>query len=340
MAQPTTSSDNMTGTNQTHQAETTFKNYSSTDAQKYTAYRATHNPRLVETVVRIHAETGGQMARILDVGCGPATATRQVASYFKHAVGVDASPAMIEQAQQIPCSTATGEQTQFQTSNAEEFDQLFEPGSIDLIIVAAAAHWFDMPRFYAAAAKVLKPSGSIAIWASSLWWVDPTTTPNAEAIMGKWNEFYENVMRPYEAPGNLLARGLYKDLLLPWTIGPDSVSPETAKSLASYDRDTSVRKEWNADGKPDPDPMLAETKGFMKHLKLTLDQAAKYMGTASPITRWREAHKEQLESGEVEDCIDRLFRLTKEELAKDDDWKDRDWVEVCVPSVLIVVKKA
>lgn len=26
------------------------------------------------------------------------------------------------------------------------------------------AHWFDMPKFWAAAAKVLKPGGTVAIW--------------------------------------------------------------------------------------------------------------------------------------------------------------------------------
>lgn len=26
------------------------------------------------------------------------------------------------------------------------------------------AHWFDMPRFWAAAADLLKPGGSVALW--------------------------------------------------------------------------------------------------------------------------------------------------------------------------------
>ena len=34
----------------------------------------------------------------------------------------------------------------------------------DLLTVAQALHWFDLPRFYQEAARVLKPSGALAAW--------------------------------------------------------------------------------------------------------------------------------------------------------------------------------
>jgi len=277
--------------------------------------------------------------RVLDVGCGPGIATRQIASYFEHVLGVDASPAMIANAQETPVPSATGEQAEFKVSTAEEIDQLYEPESIDLITVATAAHWFDMPKFYLAAAKVLKPSGSIAIWCGGRVFVDPDTTPNAQGVQDKWNELDLEVLRPFEQPGNVLCRELYKGMPLPWTIDQKSISQEAAGALSSYDKDNYLRREFNPDGKPDPDPIFAETKGFVKQLKLTLDQAAKVIGTASPVTRWREAHKEQLEKGEIEDCIDRIMRLTREELAKVEEGKGREWFETCIASVLMVVKK-
>lgn len=35
--------------------------------------------------------------------------------------------------------------------------------SVDLVTVAQAAHWFDLPRFYAEVARVVKPDGVIAL---------------------------------------------------------------------------------------------------------------------------------------------------------------------------------
>lgn len=40
--------------------------------------------------------------------------------------------------------------------------------SVDLITVAQAIHWFDVESFYAAAKRVMKPDGILAIWAYSL----------------------------------------------------------------------------------------------------------------------------------------------------------------------------
>ena len=36
--------------------------------------------------------------------------------------------------------------------------------SADLLIAAEAPHWFAVPAFYAEAARVLKPSGTLAVW--------------------------------------------------------------------------------------------------------------------------------------------------------------------------------
>ncbi|TVU32718.1 hypothetical protein EJB05_24469, partial [Eragrostis curvula] len=45
-------------------------------------------------------------------------------------------------------------------------------GRVDLVTVAAAAHWFDLPAFYGVARRVLRrPGGVIAVWGYK-----PTTT--------------------------------------------------------------------------------------------------------------------------------------------------------------------
>lgn len=324
-----------------HRQEATFKNYTASDAAKYATYRLAYNPLLIELVVQNHTSTGGGLNQVLDIGCGPGIATRQIAAYFQHVVGIDAGASMIEQAQKTDCFSASGEQAVFKICNAESIDQSFEPASIDLITIATAAHWFDMPRFYAAASKVLKPSGSIAMWGGGGWYVDPET-PNKENVQHIWTEFEVEVLKPFEEPGNKLARELYKDLEMPWTIDLSlpEITPEMANELKSYDESSSIRREFNKDGIPDPSPEFADTHGFMTWRKnLSLEVAGKMLGTASQVTRWRQAYKEQLEKGEIEDCLDKMLRLTREELAKTPEGVGKDCFDVGIAMVLIVVKK-
>lgn len=52
-------------------------------------------------------------------------------------------------------------------------DSGLETGTVDLITVAQALHWFDLPRFYDEASRVLVPGGVIAAWSYQLASVDP-----------------------------------------------------------------------------------------------------------------------------------------------------------------------
>lgn len=321
-----------------HQQEKTFRNYTASDAAKYAAYRGTYPPALINLVLELHSSTGGQKAHLLDIGCGPGIATRQLSSYFEHVTGVDAGESMISQAQAQAATvlSSTGERATFKVCNSEDVDKQFEPNSIDLITVATAAHWFDMPKFYVAASKVLKPGGSIAMWCGGSWWVDPRTTPNAEEVQAAWSELEREILDPFETPGNKICRDLYRDLPMPWTIEAEG---EIKQALDTYDRGPSVRREFNADGQPDPDPMFAETNGWMQYRHAQVGMLSKGFGTASQVTRWRAAHKEQLEKGEIEDCVTRMLRLTRERMGMPEEGFDEQIIGCGVSEVLIVVKK-
>jgi hypothetical protein len=70
----------------------------------------------------------------------------------------------------------------YEVTGAESIDKIdgLEHSSVDLITAATAvcifeheqsssltsiqAHWFDMPQFWKAAANLLKPGGTVAIW--------------------------------------------------------------------------------------------------------------------------------------------------------------------------------
>lgn len=324
---------------QAHQQESTFRNYDALQAQSYADYRKAYDQRLIELVVKTHTSTGGELHKVLDIGCGPGLATRQIAGYFQEVDGIDAGASMIEKAKTTPCFSAKGTQASFYVCNSEEIDKLFEPESIDLITVATAAHWFDLPKFYVAASKVLKPSGSIAMWCGSGWYVDPKTTPNAEYVQKLWTDLEHGILQPYELPGNKHCREMYDNLDLPWTVDTSQSDPEVKTALESFDQSKYFRREFNRDGKMDSDPMLASTGGYLNHRRSTLDQAAKALGTASQVTRWRAAHKEQLEKGEIEDCVAKIMRLSREEFDKFPELKGRDWADSIIAMVLIVIKK-
>jgi ubiquinone/menaquinone biosynthesis C-methylase UbiE len=66
----------------------------------------------------------------------------------------------------------------------------FPENYFDLITVAQAAHWFDMPVFCDEAKRVSKDNGLIALWGYSLFKVNP-------AVDELVTHFYTHVIGPY-----------------------------------------------------------------------------------------------------------------------------------------------
>ncbi|KAJ8618804.1 hypothetical protein MRB53_014990 [Persea americana] len=58
-------------------------------------------------------------------------------------------------------------------------------GSVDLVTVATAVHWFDLPSFYSLVTRLLrKPGGLLAVWVYS----EVTVNPTFDSLM---KQFYE-----------------------------------------------------------------------------------------------------------------------------------------------------
>lgn len=62
--------------------------------------------------------------------------------------------------------------------------------------------------------------------------------PNAAAIQQAIDEHEELYLKPFLHPGNLLTRGCYKDLVLPWTSNPP---------ISGFDKSNFFRKDWGPD---------------------------------------------------------------------------------------------
>lgn len=210
-------------------------------------------------------------------------------------------------------------------SNAEELDVTLnglgvEPSSVDLITAATCAHFFHMPAFYAAASRMLRPGGSLAIWTAGGMHVDRRTTPNASTTQQVFDEIW--------AGGNPLCRNLYKDLPLPWDCDNPSLTSEQSRLLEELPQSDYVRTTWNEDGELEH----GQTK-FMWQQTAKVDDLKKLMETMGLVARWRRENGERVRAGEVKDIVE----VTAQKLS--DALGGTDSFEVGISLVLLFFKK-
>ncbi|KAL6716120.1 hypothetical protein ACLMJK_005686 [Lecanora helva] len=287
--------------------ERTFRSYTPGQANTYAALRGSYHEKLYDVIIDHHRSTGGSFHTLLDVGCGPGNATRPSAKHFNTAYGLDSGTEMINTARQISADaeapeTAGGGQIEFVEGTAEEMAFLRDTGrKVDLITAATAVHWFDIPRFWATAAKVLNPGGTVALWTLASHYCHPSM-PNAAKVQEIMFRLEREELGPYELPGNRLARDAYENLLLPWNVQP---------SVEGFSESGYTRKDWDRDG------ILSDGEHFFlgDHVA-TKTQAEKVLGTGSMATRWRKAHPEL--AGTEQDVVKRMIRDVWEVIGREE----------------------
>lgn len=109
--------------------------------------------KLGSSVVELLAPQPGE--RILDLGCGTGQLTAQIAESGAEVVGLDSSPAMIEEARRLH------PQLEFKEADAHDFDVA---GPFDAVFSNAVLHWITEPaRVIDCIARALKPHGRLAV---------------------------------------------------------------------------------------------------------------------------------------------------------------------------------
>jgi SAM-dependent methyltransferase len=146
----------------------------------YVAYRPEYPPELFGRILA--AVPADHRNRAIDLGAGTGKFTRPLLGHFAELIAVEPDPLMAEKLR------ASDSRIVVRVTTAEECMQ--EPASVDLVNVATALHWMDVPRVMANVVRWLRPGGVLAVCAGGF----PQPPKPVQAIIRQefdehWNRF-------------------------------------------------------------------------------------------------------------------------------------------------------
>lgn len=166
-----------------------FNDHFSSHAAAYRDSRPLYPPALFDWL----AEQCARHGLAWDAGCGNGQASVALAARFDAVFASDPSAEQIANAQ-------AQASVRYACEPAEVCS--LPDGCADLVTVAQAMHWFDVPRFQAEARRVLKPDGVIAVWSYAQSRVDADVDAVFERLHdslldGFWPAGREHVISQY-----------------------------------------------------------------------------------------------------------------------------------------------
>jgi len=161
---------------------------------------AAHRPDYPPALAAFLAASCRTHALAIDVGCGNGQLTRLLAPHFEAVLGMDPS------ADQIANATPT-HGVNYQQATAEQLP--LTDASANLVAVAQAAHWFDLPAFYTEVRRVAAPGAVVALISYG--------TPQLEAdLQPRFARFYATDMGTYWPAERRLVDSGYADIAFPF----------------------------------------------------------------------------------------------------------------------------
>jgi SAM-dependent methyltransferase len=176
-----------------------FKDHFSSASDRYAAYRPDYPAALFAWLAGL-CPPSAERELAWDCATGSGQAALGLTPHFRRVVATDASAEQIRHVAPHPG-------IDYRVAPAEASG--LADHSIDLVTVAQAAHWFDLPRFYAEVSRVLKPGGVIALWGYGRM-VLPGEMDTA------FRRFYAETVGPYWPPERALIDDAYRSLDFPF----------------------------------------------------------------------------------------------------------------------------
>ena len=211
-------------------------------AGQYASFRPSYPDELFDWLAGISA----QRMLAWDCGAGSGQATVALASRFAHVLGTDISAAQLASAPALP-------NIEYCVTPAEASG--LPDHSADLVTIAQAMHWFDLPKFYAEVRRVLKPRGIIAAWGYNRLLVGH---PEVQQLV---DYFYDETIGAYWPAERVHVENAYRELDFPFSrivAPPFALHKEwTREHLLGYLRSWSAVGRFKAANGFDPVDALA-----------------------------------------------------------------------------------
>jgi SAM-dependent methyltransferase len=166
-------------------------------APRYASARPTYPPQLVEFLAAV--APAHDLA--WDCGCGSGQLSLPLTTRFARVVATDASTAQLAAAAAHP-------RVEYRCAAAETSG--LAAASVDLAVAAQAAHWFDLPAYYAEVRRVAKPRACVALVAYGTGNIDDE---RADAVLRR---FHTEVLGPHWPPERQHVEMGYRTLAFPF----------------------------------------------------------------------------------------------------------------------------
>jgi len=197
-----------------------------------------------------------------DCACGSGQATEELAQRFEKIIPTDASAAQLRNAPLLP-------NVEWRLASAEASGLV--SGSVDLVTVAQALHWLDLPRFWQECRRVLKTKGILAVWG---YGIPRLSHPSANRV---FQNFYHGVVGEFWPKERRVVEEGYAGIDFPFQEIPvpafEMAQSWDAEHIAGYCASWSATDRYRKATGHDPIPELRE--------KLTGE-----LGSAATEIRW------------------------------------------------------
>ncbi|KAH7178835.1 hypothetical protein DER46DRAFT_548780 [Fusarium sp. MPI-SDFR-AT-0072] len=327
--------------------DVTFRNYTTDQASDYAAGRLGYTDALIDFILNYHRSTNGETGCMLDVGCGPGTATEKLAPHFDLAYGVDPGESMVKTATTLGGETRTGDPIVYQLSTAEDIDKIDEisHSSVDMITAATAS-----PGSLVRYAEILGCSSQSVETRRNCRDMDCfQTTGYAESLLsrllhanrdrlGSFNNTelqsifkdFLDTLAPYSTTGTHLTQSGYVELPMPWD------DPDTSKF---YDQQASARHVLTAEDGFVPDAGRGETERSRvdETPDKQLQMIERLVRTFGSVSRWQKENPELV--GTEQDHVRILMSKVRKVLEESGEPVDLTALAAKMAVALILVKR-
>lgn len=170
----------------------------------------------------------------------PGLSCLQLAKLYKKVVGTDTSAQQLAYAPALPNVRYAHTPADLPLEGIHA--AVAPPGSVDVVTVAQAFHWLDLPRFYAQTRSLLRAHGVLAAWC----YTEPRVGAAVDAVF--WRLY--NGSQPHWAPNRKMVDDEYRSADFPFdpVDGEDHTGPFEFSTERSMDLDDyfTYIKSWSA----------------------------------------------------------------------------------------------